>query len=48
MQINSPNSLKRLLSVEGNPRVDDLFAVIAQLKASEGVSLSVRACADKP
>jgi hypothetical protein len=48
MQINSPNSLKRLLSVEGNPRVDDLFAVIAQLKASEGVSLSVRVCADKP
>jgi DNA-binding phage protein len=44
----SPKSLKRLLSAEGNPRVDDLFAVVAQLKASDGVSFSVRACADKP
>jgi DNA-binding phage protein len=44
----SPKNLKRLLSAEGNPRVDDLFAVVAQLKASDGVSFSVRACADKP
>jgi hypothetical protein len=44
----SPNSLKRMLSGEGYPRVGELFAVISHLKASEGVSLSVRACADKP
>jgi hypothetical protein len=44
----SPKSLKRMLNTEGNPRVDDLFAVSAQLKASEGVSFSVRACADEP
>jgi DNA-binding phage protein len=43
----SPKSLKRLLSAKGNPRVDELFAVIAQLKASEGVSFGVRACADE-
>ncbi len=43
----SPKSLMRMLSAEGNPRLDNLLAVIAQLKAAEGVSLSVRACADK-
>jgi DNA-binding phage protein len=44
----SPKSLMRMLSVKGNPRGDNLFAVVSQLKAHEGVSLSVRACTDKP
>jgi DNA-binding phage protein len=43
----SPKSLMRMLSVEGNPRVDNLFAVVSQLKAFEGVSLSVHASAEQ-
>jgi DNA-binding phage protein len=43
-----PESLMRMLSIEGNPSVENLFAVVSQLKALDGVSLSVRACADKP
>ena len=39
----SPKSLMRMLSVDGNPRVDNLFAVVSQLKAHEGVSFSVHA-----
>lgn len=38
----SPKSLMRMLSVEGNPRADNLFAVIAHLQRSEGVQLGVR------
>lgn len=41
----SPKSLMRMLSVEGNPRVDNLFSVVSQLKANEGVSLNVHASA---
>ena len=39
----SPKSLMRMLSEEGNPRADNLFAVVAHLKAHEGVSFSVHA-----
>lgn len=38
----SPKSLMRMLSEEGNPRADNLFAVVSHLKAHEGVSFSVR------
>ena len=38
----SPKSLMRMLSEQGNPRADNLFAVVAHLKAHEGVSFSVQ------
>lgn len=31
----------RMLSEEGNPRADNLFALVAHLKTAEGVSLLV-------
>jgi hypothetical protein len=37
----SPKSLMRMLSEEGNPHADNLFAVISHLKAHEGGSFSV-------
>jgi len=37
----SPKSLMRMLSVDGNPRADNFFAVVAHLKNREGVSLSL-------
>jgi len=37
----SPKSLMRMLSDEGNPRADNLFAVVSHLKAHEGVSFTV-------
>jgi len=37
----SPKSLMRMLSEEGNPRADNLFAMVSHLKAHEGVSFSV-------
>lgn len=39
----TPKSLMRMLSAEGNPRADNLFAIIFQLQAQEGVHLSVQA-----
>jgi len=44
----SPKSLMRMLSEDGNPRADNLFALVSQLKAHEGVSLGVRASAESP
>jgi DNA-binding phage protein len=41
----SPKSLMRMLSEQGNPRADNLFAVVAHLKAYEGVSFSVQRAA---
>jgi len=38
----SPKSLMRMLSEQGNPRADNLFTVVAHLKAHEGVSFSVK------
>ncbi|MEL7028201.1 MAG: transcriptional regulator [Pseudomonadota bacterium] len=38
-----PKSLMRMLSKEGNPRADNLFAIISELQAREGVTLSVEA-----
>lgn len=38
----SPKSLMRMLSSEGNPRADNLFAVVAHLKQREGVSLNLQ------
>ena len=38
----SPKSLMRMLSAEGNPRADNLFAVIAHLQKSEGIALDIR------
>lgn len=38
----SPKSLMRMLSQDGNPRADNLFAVVSYLNAHEGGSLSVR------
>lgn len=37
----SPRSLMRMLSNRGNPRADDLLAVVACLKQREGLSLSL-------
>jgi DNA-binding phage protein len=39
----SPKSLMRMLGPDGNPRADNLFAVIAQLQKQEGIALGVRA-----
>ena len=38
----NPKSLMRMLSVEGNPRADNLFSVIAHLQRNEGIELDVR------
>lgn len=38
----NPKSLMRMLSEQGNPRADNLFAVVAHLKQREGVSLDLR------
>ncbi|WP_133512272.1 DNA-binding protein [Candidatus Thiosymbion oneisti] len=43
----SPESLMRMLSTEGNPRVDSLFAVVSHLKTHEGVSFRVH-CSTGP
>ena len=37
----NPKSLMRMLSIEGNPRAENLFAVIAELQKSEGIALAV-------
>lgn len=42
----SPKSLMRMLSEEGNPRADNLFAVVAHLKAREGASFSIHHALD--
>lgn len=36
-----PKSLMRMLSAKGNPRADNLLAIVARLKQREGVSLSL-------
>ena len=38
----SPKSLMRMLSVEGNPRADNLLSVIAHLQKSEGIAFDIR------
>ena len=38
----SPKSLMRMLSEEGNPRANNLFALVSHLNAQEGGSFSVR------
>lgn len=43
MTDKTPKSLMRMLSVEGNPRADNLFAIIRCLQTKEGVHLSVMA-----
>lgn len=37
----NPKSLMRMLSGSGNPRADNLLAMVAHLKKHEGVELSV-------
>lgn len=37
-----PKSLMRMLSAKGNPRADNLLAMVSKLKQREGVHLSVR------
>jgi DNA-binding phage protein len=39
----TPKSLMRMLSESGNPRADNLFAIIGNLQVSEGIRLKVRA-----
>lgn len=39
----NPKSLMRMLSSEGNPRAENLLAVIAELQRSEGIALAVQA-----
>jgi len=41
----SPKSLMRMLSAAGNPRVDNLFAVVSHLQAHAGVSFRVHCSA---
>jgi len=36
-----PKSLMRMLSAKGNPRADNLLAMVSRLKQREGVSLSL-------
>lgn len=38
-----PKSLMRMLSFKGNPRADNLFAIIHHLQKSTGVHLAVQA-----
>lgn len=38
----SPKSLMRMLSDKGNPRADNLFAVVAHLQSHEGVAFGVK------
>lgn len=38
----SPKSLMRMLSTEGNPRADNLFAVVGHLRKQEGGHFVVR------
>ena len=38
----SPKNLMRMLSAKGNPRADNLFAIVAHLKAQEGVRFGCR------
>jgi len=37
-----PKSLMRMLSAKGNPRADNLLAMVSKLKQREGVHLSVQ------
>jgi DNA-binding phage protein len=37
----TPKSLMRMLGPSGNPRMENLFAVISQLQKREGISLDV-------
>lgn len=36
-----PKSLMRMLSAKGNPRADNLLAMVSRLKQREGVGVSV-------
>lgn len=38
----SPKSLMRMLSTQGNPRADNLFAVVGHLRKQEGVAFTMR------
>lgn len=38
----SPKSLMRMLSVHGNPRADNLFAVVGHLRKQEDVAFMMR------
>ena len=38
----SPKSLMRMLSAQGNPRADNLFAVVGHLREKEGVAFTMR------
>jgi len=37
----SPKSLMRMLSSQGNPRADNLFAVVGHLRKQEGVAFTM-------
>ncbi len=39
----SPKSLMRMLSVKGNPRADNLCAILKALQEHEGITLTVKA-----
>jgi DNA-binding phage protein len=39
----NPKSLMRMLSDKGNPRIDNLFSILALLQKKEGVSLNISA-----
>jgi len=38
----NPKSLMRMLSTQGNPRADNLFAVLGHLRKQEGVAFTMR------
>lgn len=39
----SPKSLMRMLSVAGNPRADNLFAILKALQDHEGITFKIEA-----
>ena len=43
-----PESVKRMLTTEGNPSVDDLFEIIGHICKHEGVRLEVKAHSEEP
>jgi DNA-binding phage protein len=43
----TPKSLMRMLSESGNPRADNLFAMIRNLQEREGVRLKVKASGER-
>ena len=44
----SPECVKRLLTTDGKPSVNDLFEIIKHIQQHEGIRLEVKVCSGKP